>query len=214
MKKNLTRREREKIQRTNEILTSAEKLFFKKGYDDVSVEEIAKDVELSKGTIYLYFKNKQSLYFAIINKGLVKLLEVFQSVRNHEKTGYLRIMGIVKGFAEYMHDYGKYYNLNYALKGQQILEMLDNNIIDNADEYNSLTSELFQILQESVELGINDGTLRQDLDPVQTTILLGSIIEAIVHIPYEKQVLLSHLNVTKETYIKHSIDVMMHGIAN
>lgn len=211
--KKLSRREREKIQRTNEILNSAEKLFFEKGYDGVSMDEIANNVELSKGTLYLYFKNKQSLYFAIINKGLKILLEAFQEARDQEKTGYKRIMSIVLKFANYMQKYGNYYELNYSLKGQQILEILDNDIIDNAAEYNSLTSGLFQILHESVELGIRDGTLRKDLDSMQTTILLGSIIEAIVHIPYEKQVFLEKLSLSKQDYIQHSIDVMMHGIS-
>lgn len=62
------RKEREKEQRKNVILDAAEKLFFSKGFDSVSMEEIAKEVELGKGTLYLYFKSKDSLFFAIISR--------------------------------------------------------------------------------------------------------------------------------------------------
>ncbi|HNS26422.1 MAG TPA: helix-turn-helix domain-containing protein, partial [Methanobacteriaceae archaeon] len=43
----IKRREREKRQRENAIINAAEKLFFSKGYDDVSMNDIAREVELS-----------------------------------------------------------------------------------------------------------------------------------------------------------------------
>jgi transcriptional regulator, TetR family len=60
---NISRREREKEQRRRDIMDSAEKLFFKKGYDEVSMNDIAEDVELSKATLYLYFDNKVATFF-------------------------------------------------------------------------------------------------------------------------------------------------------
>jgi len=60
------RREREKQQRRESIVDAAEKLFFSKGYDDVSLDDIAQEAELNRATIYLYLKNKEDLYFAVI----------------------------------------------------------------------------------------------------------------------------------------------------
>ncbi|BDZ69820.1 helix-turn-helix domain-containing protein [Methanobacterium petrolearium] len=59
------RREREKEQRRNDIINAAEKLFFAKGYDDVSMNDIATEVELSKATLYLYFDNKEELFLPL-----------------------------------------------------------------------------------------------------------------------------------------------------
>ena len=47
-------KEREKEQRRNDILDVAEKLFFSKGYDNVSMSGIAKKVGLGKATLYIY----------------------------------------------------------------------------------------------------------------------------------------------------------------
>lgn len=58
----VSRRQREKEQRRKDIIAAAEKLFFKKGYDNVSMNDIAKEVELSKATLYLYFDNKEALF--------------------------------------------------------------------------------------------------------------------------------------------------------
>ena len=59
------RREREKEQRRNDILKAAEKLFLSREYDDVSMNDIAQEVELSKATIYLYFENKEELFLLL-----------------------------------------------------------------------------------------------------------------------------------------------------
>ena len=60
------RKEREKEQRRMQIISAAEKLFFQSGYDQVSMEEIAREAELSKGTIFFYFKNKEALFITIV----------------------------------------------------------------------------------------------------------------------------------------------------
>ncbi len=65
----LSRREREKQQRESEIVSAAERVFYLKGYNDASMDEIAREAEFAKGTIYQYFTGKEDLYFAVTLKG-------------------------------------------------------------------------------------------------------------------------------------------------
>jgi AcrR family transcriptional regulator len=60
------RRKREKKNRKNAILKAARRLFFENGFRPVTVESIAKKAELSKGSIYLYFKSKEEIYTQIL----------------------------------------------------------------------------------------------------------------------------------------------------
>jgi len=60
------RREREKQQRIESIIESAKKVFFSKGYIKATMDEIALGAEISKPTVYLYFKNKDDLYFSLM----------------------------------------------------------------------------------------------------------------------------------------------------
>jgi hypothetical protein len=62
------RKEREKQQRRNDIIDAAEKLFFAKGHDNTTVDDIAKEAELSKGTVYLYFSSKEDLMFGVYSQ--------------------------------------------------------------------------------------------------------------------------------------------------
>jgi len=55
------RRQREKERRRQQIMVAAKKVFAQKGFKRTTMEEIAKEAELSPGTLYLYFKNKDEL---------------------------------------------------------------------------------------------------------------------------------------------------------
>lgn len=62
----LERRVKEKDNRKKLILKSARALFFKKGFNNVTVDAIAKSSELGKGSIYLYFNSKEEIYTQIL----------------------------------------------------------------------------------------------------------------------------------------------------
>ena len=59
------RKEREKERRRQQIIVAAKRIFSKKGLSKTTMEDIAKESELSPGTLYLYFKNKEELYASL-----------------------------------------------------------------------------------------------------------------------------------------------------
>ena len=62
------RKEREKQQRREEIVQAAEEVFFSKGFEKSTMDDVAEKAELSKGTLYLYFKSKEELLIGIIEQ--------------------------------------------------------------------------------------------------------------------------------------------------
>ena len=61
----LERKEREKERRRQQIIVAAKRVFLQKGLNKTTMEDIAKESELSPGTLYLYFKNKEELYASL-----------------------------------------------------------------------------------------------------------------------------------------------------
>jgi AcrR family transcriptional regulator len=59
------RKEREKERRRQQIIVAAKRVFSNKGFNKTTMEDIAKESELSPGTLYLYFKNKEELYASL-----------------------------------------------------------------------------------------------------------------------------------------------------
>jgi len=97
------RRNREKHQRIQSILEAAQRVFFSKGYLKATMDEIAMEAEVTKPTIYLYFKAKDDLFFTLmlplmddIREQLEKVEENLRSGKIHEGAGL--ITGIFRAF--------------------------------------------------------------------------------------------------------------------
>lgn len=116
------RKEREKKQRREEILETAKSLFLKKGFLNVTMNDIAGATELSTGTIYLYFKNKEDIFAALAAVGSEKLDQIVDKTLS--KKNPLEKKNITKFIHEYLdiyNDYGCYFDLlllNYRGRGQ------------------------------------------------------------------------------------------------
>jgi AcrR family transcriptional regulator len=68
------RRKRERETRRHQIMVAAKNVFYQKGFSKSTMEDIARAAELSPGTLYLYFKNKDELYASLSLRVLQYLL--------------------------------------------------------------------------------------------------------------------------------------------
>src|SRR5438874_1290322 len=75
----LPRRQRERLQRRLDIFRAAERVFANKNYHEASIEEIARAAEYGTGTVYLYFKDKETLYVELFAE---KIGELYAHVRS------------------------------------------------------------------------------------------------------------------------------------
>ena len=71
-------------ERKTEFLDTAQELFFTKGYEQTAVETIIKKMGLAKGTFYYYFKSKEDLLDALIERMSEKILEEVRKIVDRE----------------------------------------------------------------------------------------------------------------------------------
>jgi TetR/AcrR family transcriptional regulator len=154
------RKVREKEQRSKEILDTAERLFFSQGYDDVSMDEIARGVELNKATLYLYFKNKEALFAAVVLRGIGILQEKFGECLKTRTTGIDKIALMGQAYYRFSQEHPDY------------LRLIKFYGTERFSQENPCTAEIGKgygscrlILRDAVREGIEDGTIRSDLDP-------------------------------------------------
>lgn len=76
----LSRKERELIQRKKFIMDVALSLISEKGYHQTSMNEIAQKAEFSVGTLYNFFINKEELYKAMVNEKASEFYEILKKV--------------------------------------------------------------------------------------------------------------------------------------
>ena len=165
------------------IISSAEKLFFEKGFDKVSMRDISEEAKLSKGAIYHHYKSKDEIIKEIINKYvelqrsiLVDLIHKTDGYRGREKIIYLldNIVDMVEN---------KFKNLDpdeyQCIKSPDMIYMyLKNNINYDAP-----------MLADIIEIGNKDGSLNVEkpLECAETFLMLINIWLDPGVIPYPKE---------------------------
>ena len=154
------RKIREKEQRNKEILDAAERLFFSRGYDDVSMDEIAREVELNKATLYLYFKNKETLFATIVLRGIRILQEKYLECMEKQVPGVVKVIMMGQAYYQFSQEYPDY---------QRMIQFYGS---ERFSKENPCTTEIGKgygtcrmILRDAIQEGIDDGTIRDDLDP-------------------------------------------------
>lgn len=228
----MERREREKKQRQHDIINAAEKLFFSRGFDDVSMKDIASEVELSKATLYLYFQNKESLFFAIVLRGTRILNNMIRKAVENQKKGIEKVTAFRNAYYEFTTQYPDYINIyNYFQSGRFNLSSVTDFRKENknkqtktkidisipyvnecAMEILKLRKERFSILCNSIQKGIDDGTIRHDLNPVEVAILLSAISKSISNIPSDREKIMRDHGIDHETYFRDVSDLIQHMI--
>lgn len=80
------RRTKEDAEQTRQaILASAVDIFYEKGYSKTTFDEIAKRINLTKGAVYWYFRNKPDIVAALINEFMQKLNKRTEDFRSNQK---------------------------------------------------------------------------------------------------------------------------------
>jgi len=69
-----TPRKRRKEARPSELLSAAIEAFVEKGYAAARLEDVAARAGVSKGTLYLYYENKEALFKAVIQEGIIPVI--------------------------------------------------------------------------------------------------------------------------------------------
>lgn len=95
---NISKREKEKIQKENEIINAAEELFCLNGFENTSMNDLAKKVEYTKRTIYKYFTCKEDLFFAVLLKSYTNMVNSISSSINVNSTGFEKIKSFYHSF--------------------------------------------------------------------------------------------------------------------
>lgn len=100
----MDRKEREKQERKQTILSAAKVVFAEKGFDAAVLDDIAEKAEFSKGAIYGYFKNKEDLFISLIEDGLDNLSEIIKSVVEKSFSPIEKIKDLIKEVLAYLEE--------------------------------------------------------------------------------------------------------------
>jgi len=152
----LERREREKQQRRDDILRVARTLFFEKGFRETTIDEIARSSELARGTIYLYFDNKEEIYVTVLEEGIDILHGLVHEAASQECDPLTNLLNGHDAFMRFHDEYPQYYNV-LMIDKLQIDDMLPEAL---KERINSRTMSMVDFIASCLEDGARQGYFR------------------------------------------------------
>ncbi len=204
-------KEREKEQRRNDIIDAARTLLVDRDFNEVSMNEIAKEVGLGKGTLYLYFKNKESLYFAIVLRGIRIWDEMIKEEVKKVNTGFEKFIAYGNANREFSNKYPDYFRLLYS--PTSIKKQFDMDKMNSSEEFQEvreLFKEIMSVGIDSIQKGIDDGEIRPDVDPVEAAILLSVIYNGKVNMGDWAKEMLESRGIDEPKFTSDIGDLFLH----
>jgi AcrR family transcriptional regulator len=94
---------RRKEARPEEITAAALELFSERGYAATRLDDVAARAGVSKGTLYLYFANKEELFKAVLREGFISpLAEMRDAVQRYEGSTFDLVEMLVRGWWQHV----------------------------------------------------------------------------------------------------------------
>lgn len=163
------RREREREERRERILDAAQHIFESKGLDVATMEDIADQAQLGKGTLYLYFKTKEDLLLAMALRHQRELLGIFEDVVAEPALGVAHLRRLLSAWTDHMSSSPQ--RLRMVIARWITATPFED---EGGEEFRTNVREIFGIICGAVTRGQADGSVRQDLPPERLAIQLWS----------------------------------------
>lgn len=180
------RKEKEKIIRQADIINAAEKIFFQKGYEQSTMDEVAKEAQYSKRTLYCYFQSKEQLLQAIIFRAFRILNEMIKKelIDQTNLTGLAKLNLLGKTFIQFLNLYPKYFEtIVFYNSAKSELSVDDPFKKANDSEGEETLNTLVDVIKE----GINDKSIRSDINIQKTAFVLYANIIGISNLILNKE---------------------------
>jgi len=150
------RKEREQERRRQQIIVAAKRVFTKKNFNQARMEDIANEAEVSPGTIYLYFKNKDELFVSLSLRILQFLCIRVEHVESEEGADALvKLDKLIEAMYDvYDFDPRNFINI-FHLKSNDILKNLSPKmVIEIKKMLNKSMKSITGIFKEGIEKGV------------------------------------------------------------
>lgn len=159
----------DKEEKRCDIALSAIDLFCDKGIQQTSIDEIAKSAGVAKGTIYLYFKNKEEIVFAIWDIIVQRHYDAFAKRVKPDMTAKEKILDFYN-FSECE----EVHNKEQVLKLYQ--HFVGTMLIDKTGLYTTYFESFFQYDYDFITGAINEGIARSEIYVDNIDLLVNAII--------------------------------------
>lgn len=199
------RREDEKERRRAEILDAAEALYIKKGWDAMTVEQVARSARLSRALVYVYFRDKEDLLFAIGERAMRLLRERFASAASAKSSGMDQIEAIGRAYVGYAAEFPHYFDFCSRFQAQHIAT----DPSTNAGACKMAGDQVLATVIAAIDAGVSDGSIRSDIgDAPMFAMTLWAFTHGIIQLATVKGGDLAHKGIVIATFNDNAFELI------
>src|SRR5262245_25493054 len=178
------RRQEEKDRRRTEIVEAAEDLYRQLGWDAVTMDSVAKGARLSRALVYVYFRDKRDLHYAIAMRAMETLRARFEEASSRARSGLDKVESIGRAYMAYGQEFPHYFDACARLEMQT-----PDGSEPSEQELGCLEmgERVHKVVVEALAAGQADGTVTSDLSDLNVTSrVLWGFVHGLIQIAMTK----------------------------
>lgn len=172
----LDRKKRDVLLRKADILKAAEHVFAVKGFYRATMADIAEEAQYGVGTLYLYFKDKQSLYISLFEEKMKELLRLVKKKAEESNNALEKIKSLINTQLDFFSVNENFFRIFFNIR-----EGLHWKI--KGDVSTSVVQLIFKLMDDISDIikqAQSHGVIKKEYSPKKVAYILQSIIRSII----------------------------------
>lgn len=200
------RRERSRQETRQAILEAAIEMFEREGYEGFSLRQVAESIGYTPTTIYLYFKDKDDLLFAVCSQGFAEFTQALQTAYDTHPDPLERLRALAWAYFEFGLSHPLHYQMMFMQRSEWMLRATD--LKGDVEGANS-----FMIQLNAVVEAMKAGKIRLG-DPVERTNLLWASVHGIVSLALSMRGVVPKWDeASARRLLEEYLEVLVHGLS-
>ena len=187
-------------ERKDQIMNAAEEVFAQKGFDEARMDDIAEETGLSKGTLYLYYKSKDDLIIAILDRIFQHEFRTFENLDLANMSATDAIWNFAETTSKDVKMMMRLLPITYEFMGLAFR----NKFVQKA--FKAYFNHYMNILIPVIQHGIDTGEFRS-ADPKEVALAMGAVMEGTLLLwVYDSSL------VEPEKHIRKEMKLLLDGV--
>lgn len=193
------------------ILAAAERLFAEKGTEKTTMDDIARESEYSKATLYVYFQSKDEIVNAILLSSMILLQKKIDEAIKSNSNWFHAYDAVCEAIIRFYGDNPTAYD---AISGSMPPVVTDEEKLDKGvRDILQVGDVTNRILADFLKRGAVEGVVRIELPPTETVLLLWAALSGMVKMADSKSQYIDRtLKVEKEEFMRHGTRMLLDSI--
>ena len=160
--------------RRDALLRAAVRVFGARGFDCATMEQIAQEADVAKGTTYLYYRSKQSVYDAALRNGLAELEARTGAAIDRASNLQNAISAFMTARAEYFVEHRDFFRMYVLEMARQVTS-----VKPRASEFQTMVDRQTRRLEQAVARAAARGEIRR-VDATATAVAIFDLTRGLV----------------------------------